>query len=186
MTTSCLHKHILYFRSKLTKLALKFTNGFKLGKRPCKCEDAKIVILADFIDILCNYKGFDNNPTLLFSIKINSLSGEMYDLDFTLSTGFTINLTVDTSTHPTIDSALLQFKIMLEGLGFTTLLVNNILYVYTNDSTYTNATVVSNVDKMIVSNLSNSLEEYLDKINCISYKELCNLLTSMKQSYKEC
>ena len=172
--------------NQLVKLALKFTNGLKSGKRACKCEDAKIVILSDFIDLLCKYKGFDKTPNFLFSIQINSISGNIYDFDITLSTGAVTNYTVDTSIYTTIPLVINYLKILLEASGFIVSVVNSILYVYIDDVTYINATVISNADEMEISNLSDSLDVYLDKINCISCKELCNLLTTMEQFYKEC
>lgn len=196
MTSSCLHKHIFYFKNKLTKLALNFTNGFKLGKQPCKCDDAKIIVLSEFINILCNYKTFitsnfgEENLTFGFSLKINVITSENYKLRIFLSNGSVITLDINTSIYNTESSILNLIKSHLEGLGFNVIIINNILYAYTNNVLFTNASAIginpSNKEVMTISDFSSTPEDYLDKINCISYKELCQLIIYMKQNYKEC
>jgi hypothetical protein len=186
MTTSCLNKHILYFRDKLVKLALSFSNDFRFGKKSCKCKEADLLILDELIDILCKYKGLEDSYIFAFTINITSITGGVYNLDINLTNGNTVNISVDTSTENTIELAYNLITQSLQFLGFTIKKVNNILYVFINDNIYLNAVVVSDVSAMQVNNISGNWSEFLDKINCISYKELCEIIQILKDKVKTC
>lgn len=189
MTQSCLNTHILYLRGLFVDLYNTYLTKLNIGR---KCEQAELNLLIsqEYLKYFCSYQPFGGTITYAYSFTITRIGEDTVTVSITIS-----SQTVTYTGTGDLNEMLNYFKSQFEAnntFNFEVYINEDILYIYSYDTglNFNSTTTVSTSDEdqatIEDTNMQNSYCEILDFFNCLTYKELCNLICHSKKLLSDC